>query len=427
MAAKGRGASGRIVDFYQMFSLDQNASAKEIKKSLRTIQADIRTAMSDGSLNDEEIMKRLQEQSDQVTQAMKCFKNDETKAKYDKELEAAYKSNKVDVEAQKLSQELFEEIAMYFAKQQYKAVISKCVDAINNNVRDIRLYEYLAKSYRLLGDAENALDAVEKGLKVDGDNLDLLKIGSRVYTVNYQNYDEAQKIINHMAEIDKGCATAEQIHLYLNFGKDEIAYQTLDEYMAAHPADEVFKQNCAYDIIGMSYNCYDDCLAEDGTEVSLLLSEEAYQKCLAYCKKAVSLYSDENTRNALEYAEHFGKTEFNEDNASDVKWCLAGAALFLLAGFMSMGAVASLGEGGVGTLFAGVLQGLLFISIPIVITGGLIKESYRPYWKIYKYIFTGERDMREKVFIVLGRIFSCYIRLGWWMTKFVFRIMFSFF
>ncbi len=416
MAGKNANSSGRIIDFYQMFSLDQNASAKEIKKSLRAIQSDIRTAMSDGSLNGEEILSKLQDQEDKVVLAMKCFKNDEAKEKYDKELADAYKRNKVDVEAQKLSQELFEEIATYFAKQQYRLVIGKCLEAIKNNVRDVRLYEYLAKSYRLMNDTQHALEAVNDGLKIDSSNLTLLKVGSRIFTVNYKNYDEAQKYVNQITEIDRSSGTAEQVNLYMNFGKTHVAYQTIDEYVTANPGDISFKQQCAYDIVGVSYGCYEACKAEDGEEVSLILSEDAYKECLEYCQKAVSLYKDENTQNALEYAQHFGETEFNEDNRSDIRWCLASTALMLIILFFGRG------EGSVG--MGAVLPYVLMFAAMAVITGGLIKESRRPYWQIYKYIFTGEREPRERVFLVLGKILSWYMRISWWLAKAMWRLIF---
>lgn len=418
MASEFLDASGKFLDFYQIFSLDQGNSAKECKTELRRIQANIRQAMSDGSLNGEEILKRLQEQCDQVTLAMKCFRNDDTKESYDKQLANAYKHNKVSVEAAKLSQELFEEIATYFAKRQYKEVIEKCVSAINNNVRDVRLYEYMAKSYRYIGDTQHALESADSGLKIDPDSLALMKVESRIYTSDYEDYDAAQKIINRMSEINKSVGTAEQVNLYLNFDKDEMAYQTIDEYVSANPKDEAFKQSCAYDIIGAAYGCYEECEAEDGQDILLILSEESYLKCLEYCNKAVSVYDDENTRKELEDAKHFGKKEFNYANKRDIIWCAIGAAVFLICGFSALGQLG----------FVEALPILLFCLLPVAATIALIKESYRPYWKIYRYLYTGKRDTREKIVLGFGWLFSAYIRVGfkisWWIFKFAFRLAF---
>lgn len=401
---------GRVTDFYQFYGLNQKDSAKNIKKRLRQIQADIRTAMSDGSLNGEEILKTLQEDNEIVAQAMKCFKNDEAKKKYDAELEAAYKAGTVDVESQKLAKELFDEILRLFAKREYKQVIAKCIEQINNNTRDVRLYEYLAKSYRLLGDSTHAMDAVENGLNIESDNINLLKVACRISTADNKNYDKAQAYINRLNESNHSAGTVEQIYLYMNFDKKDIAYQTINEYLATNPNDQFFRQQCAYDFIGYANECYDLCEAEDGTKVSLILSGDAYNTCLEYTQKAYDLYQDENTKNELEYAKHFGEVEFNEDNKEDLNWDYK--AIVFLGIFGLMGFITS--------PFAGIAL-LALCGVCAYVTISFRKISYRPYWQIYKYIFTGEREPEEQKFLMIGRIMSFLIRAFWWMFKWMFK------
>lgn len=415
---------GQMVDYYSMYGLNQSASAKDTKKRLRQIQADIRTAMSDGSLNGEEILSKLQQQNEDVVQAMKCFKNEEAKKKYDADLQAAYNANMVDVESQKLAKELFEEILTLFAKREYQQVIAKCLEQINNNTRDVRLYEYLAKSYRLIGRTQQAMDAVENGLKVENDNDRLLKIACRISADDYKDYNRAQGYINRLDGVNKSTATAEQIYLYMNFEKKDAAYQTLDQYLSENPNDQFFRQQCAYDFIGYANECYDTCEAEDGTNVSLILSEEAYHTCLEYCQKAYDLYQDENTRNELEYAKHFGEVEFNEDNRIDLRWNYLATAIYAVSCVMGIVFMSGVMSGDIREGFSLFLFGFAFFAGSLYVTLNFRKASYRPYWQIYKYIFTGEREPKERVFLILGKIISCYMRFSWWLCKVLLRLMF---
>lgn len=421
-----------IIDYYAVYMLDRNLAAKEIKKKLRSIQGDIRENMSSGSLNSDEIMAKLQKSFNQVADALKVFKNDETKTEYDAQLDAAYESGLLNTEAQTMAEDLFAEIEALFLKGNYQGAARKCTDALNNNVRDARIYGLLARSYYALQDVARSLQTVADGVKIHPENLELLRIGARFANEGKDDYNTAQNYINQMFSIDAESkfAYAEQIYLYLCSGKTDLAYQNIDEYMEKHPYDNEFRRTCAYDLIGFSYNYY---TKDEASGSYVLISKEAYENCVAVCNKAASIYNDENITTCLENAKSYGEIEFNEDNKENIMWTAIAGVLYLGMGLVSMFAnMSSVSSEGFGAILA-----VFFAALPIVALGvgvlycavGLYQVSKRPYWQIYKYYLTGQREPKEKVFITIGKIFAWYIKFSWkaamWIVKFSFRLAFG--
>lgn len=407
-----------LIDYYVLYAIDRRTSTKEIRKLLLQRQGEIRSNMANGSLNSPEIMNKLQEAFDEIANAVKTFKNDERRKEYDAILDAAYEAGKIDVEAQAMAQDLYEEIEAMFMKGNYRGAVRKCMEALNNNVRDYRIYILLAQSYFALNDTDRSLSTVDDGLKVHPDNLPLLRAGARFSNEGKQDYNRAQGYVNRMMELDadSSLSVSEQSYLYLSTGKEDLAYKLIDEYVEKHPNDMDFRKNVAYDLVGYSYTCYTKD-PESGAYV--IASEEDYQKSLDSCNKAMSLYNDENVQEALDNAKVFGTVEFNDENKESIMWLFIGGVMYLLCAFAGMG------SGGIAVfLFAAALGGLLIYS------GIRLRQvSYRPYWQINKFILTGQREKGEGKYILIGKIFAGYMR--WcikatvWIMKLAFRLAFG--
>lgn len=419
-----------ILDYYAMYALDRNADTREIRKQLLQKQGEIRSNMANGSLNSEEILEKLQEAYNTLAAAIKIFKTEERRKEYDLALDAAYETGKLDVQAQSMAQDLYEEIEALFLKGNYHGAVRKCLDALNNNVRDYRIYILLAQSYFALNDPDRSITTVEDGLKVHPDNVPLLRAGARFANEGKQDYDRAQKYVNRMMELDpeSAIANSEQSYLYLTSGKQDLAYQQMDKYMEKHPNDTEFRKDCAYDLVGYSYSCYTKD-PESGAYV--IASQEDYQKCLDSCSKAMSLYNDENVQTAMENAKYFGTVEFNDENKDSIKWLFIGAAIYLLGGVI--GFSTGIQEMDVG--FFGTLGGSLVfwvLGALLVYAGIRLRQvSYRPYWQINKFIMTGKREKSEGVYILIGKIFAGYmkmsikigIKISVWFINFAFDLI----
>lgn len=422
--------SNNIVDYYAIYQLDRNMSREDILKRLRQLQGEIRSKMSCGSLNSPEILEKLQESFNGIAQAVKTFKTDERRQEYDAALSAAYQAGRVNMEAQKLAQSLYEEIETLFLNGQYHIAIRKCLDALNNNVTYYKFYIILARSYLALNDINNSIGCIENGIKIHPNNLEVLKAGARIANEGASDFNRSQQYVNKMTEIDSDSplTVSEQTYLYVTNGKTDMAYQLIDDYLNKHPNDNGFRELCAHDLVGYSYSCY---TKDPESNSYVIASKEDYQKCLDICNKAASIYQDENVRTALENAKYFGNIEFNDENNKNILWLFIGGGLYAFGGLMML--LTGIGSGSAAGFFG--------ILIPLLLMGGLgglciysgikLKQcSYRPYWQINKFILTGEREPEEKKYVMIGKIFAGYmewsLKLSWKLTKFCFRLAFKF-
>lgn len=411
-----------LVDYYVLYSIDRTSKTKDIRKLLLQRQGEIRSNMANGSLNSPEIMNKLQEAFDEIANAVKTFKNEDRRKEYDAMLDAAYEAGKINVEAQAIAQDVYEEIETLFMKGNYRGVVRKCMDALNNNVRDYRIYILLAQSYFALQDTNKSLSTVDDGLKVHPDNMPLLRAGARFSNEGNQDYDRAQKYVNRIMEIDpeSPLATSEQSYLYLSTGKEDLAYKLIDDYTEKHPNDMNFRKDVAYDLVGHSYTCYTKAPDSDAYVIA---SEEDYQRCLETCNKAQSLYNDENVQEALNTAKSYGEVEYNDENQMSIIWLFIGGIIYLAVAVMSL---VTMGTGSLPILLISGGLGVLLIYSGI----RLRQVSYRPYWQIYKYILTGKREKQEKKYILIGNIFAGYMRwsikISFGLIRFIFGLFFRF-
>lgn len=416
-----------MVDYYFMYSLDRNLGTKEIRKILLQKQGEIRSNMSNGALNSKEILEKLQEAYNSIAAAVKVFKNDDRRKEYDRALDAAYQAGRIDVAAHTLAQDIYEEIEAMFVKGNYRRAANRCLEALNDGVHDYRIYILLAQSYFAMNDPDNSIKTVESGLQVHPDNIPLLRAGARLSNEGKHDFDRAQRYVNRMMEIDakNPMSISEQSYLYLNSGKEDLAYKLIDEYVEEHPNDQKFRKDCAYDLIGHSYECY---TKDPNGGAYVIASQEDYEKCLETCNKAASLYDDENVQTALNNAKYFGTIEYNDENNEGIFWLFVGGAIYLMPGLVFPLMVGR--SDGLEAFF-----GSLVTSLPFSLVGALLvfsgirlrQVSFRPYWQINKFILTGKREPGEKKYIIIGKIFAGYIKwcfkVSIWIIKMIFRLM----
>ena len=420
-----------FVDYYAIYSIDRNLETKEIKKLLVQRQGEIRSQMAGGALNAPEILDKLQEAYNEIANAVKVFKTEERRKEYDILLDAAYEAGKIDVEAQTMAQDLYEEIEAMFMKGNYRGAIKKCLDALNNNVKDYRIYILLAKSYFALNDSDKSLSTVDNGLLVHPNNIPLLRVGARFSNEGKKDYNRAQSYVNKIMEMDanSSIAVSEQSYLYMSTGKHDLAYKMIDDYMEQHPSDMEFRKDCAYDMVGYSYSCY---TKDPGSGAYVIASEEDYKKCLDTCNKAMSIYNDENVKEALDNAKAFGEVEFNDENNESIKWLFIGGFTYLVMSLMLFSLLSGASGKDFGSIIGeiiGPIAGaivLICLGVLLIYCGVQLKKvSYRPYWQINKFILTGQREKIEEKYILIGNIFGGLIKwsfkIAWKFIELIFK------
>ena len=406
-----------IMDYYRLYGIDRAWKAKDIVKAIRKEQADARAHMAALPAGDEETFKKVQKMFNEASEAIKRFKTEEKKREYDQLLDEAYRTGQIDMEAQKRAEGLIEEIEAMFVKGNYQAVVKACDDALNRKMYDEKLFSYKARSCSFIGEQSNAFKSIDDGLEMYPSSIDILSTGARLYNVSKNDFDMAQKMINRMFEVedDNKWANIEQIYLYLMFDKEDLAYKDIDGYLNRHPQDSEFRRACAHDLVSYTMKFH---VQDPDTGVYLLISEESYNKCVEIAEKAIGIYEDDITREALNNIRAFGEIEFNEDNKENIGWSAFAAFLYLAMGVISIAVVR---ESFVVALLPIALGALLCYC-----TYQLYQVSKRPYWQISKYYLTGKREKKEKKYILIGKILSFYMRwsikAAVWIVKFAFRL-----
>lgn len=389
-----------LVDYYQKFNLDRNKSAKELTTQLRSMQGDRMKQATIDPYN-YELQAKVNKDVRAIEAAIKIFEHD--KDQYDKELAKAYEAGKVAQEVRQAPQGFFSELDAMLNVGNYSMIIERCNESLSNNVKDVRLYHYLAMANYGSGNVVGAFDIITTALTEYHDDFFLLRLGAR-YSANVRAFGYAQGYVDRLLEVypENPLASSDQCYLYEQMGKEERAFKLINDYLEKNPNSTEFRQACSYDLVTLSHSCY----IEDSSSGSMIIAtQEKYEKCLATCNKAAEIYKDDMTTAVLESAQFFGKTEYNWENFRHTLALFLGSLIYGVLGltfFLQHGTNPGAG------LFITLGAFLLYSGIR------LIQVSFRPYWQINKFYMTGKRERSEQFYIWVGNVFAFYLK---WSIK----------
>ena len=397
-----------IVDYYALYGLTRGADSKTLVAQLRNKQGEIKQMMSAGSLNSSEVMEKLLEQDKMITAAIRIFKSPEKLEEYNAQLDAAIASGTLDTTAQEAAESAFAEIERLYLNGKYSAVVKMCKSALGENGANAKLYDWMARSYYMMDQGQAAIATVEDFVKAFPKDSGALDLGVRFSILVDNNIDKAQQYANKITELFPGSAVAiaDQIYIHLAQRNTEMAFKSIDEYIAANPTDMAFRETVAYDIIGFCSKLYVSVNYE-GSDIAYLTSDADYQYCKTLTDKAISIYNDPEIKEYSDYTNYMGEMEFNRDNEPNIIWSSIASLVYLGGAYM-------------GSQMGGDMSEYLFGFIALIVLGFicafitimLYQVSKRPYWQIYKYELTGEREPREKVFITIGNLLAGYMKFS---------------
>lgn len=400
-------------DIYEYYGLKRGANSKALKEALQSKQGELRQK-KDSKIG--ELNKELAEMDMRITWAIRNVKTEDKLAKYNKELDKAYRNGTLRSESQETFQTKMEEIERLYMAANYQGAIARCREWLNDKGANSKIYFYLAKCLQLSGDGEAALRTVDEFIAAYPDNYESLDLGVRFYIDIDDDIKRAQEYLNRILRNfgGSGVAVADQVYIHLAEENIEMAFKEIDSYIAANPTDQSYRETTAYDLIAFCDKRY---IKEvyDGVEMAFLMSNADCQLCKQLADKAASVYHDETIQSYLDYAYHMGETEFNRDNIPNIGWTVLASACYLIGGIMNSQVG---GEGSALLLLIGI--------IGLACAGMLAYVSNRPYWQIYKYQVTGIREPLENVFIIVGNVISAVMRLQWWLAKAIMRMVFGF-
>lgn len=388
------------VDLYKELEIDRSWDEKSIREHLKSIQK--LWTQRQGATNDKEqlllidkILKFVEDGYRYLTKTLK-------RQQYDAALELAYKEGKIEDEVEEKLHNILDQARDYYRKGKIQLATKLAQEAVEGKVNDPLAYDLLARCYYDTNAYDKAVNIVDQGLSIFGDNIDLHWLGARIATTGTKNFEDAQRRVNNLISLapDKPIGYSEQIYLHLRKGDETLAFQEIDSYIIDHPSDEEFKRGVAYDLDAYSNSCYYYDAAQNA---SFIADKASYDKCLMLRTKAVEIFSDEHTQNQLENAKYFGQKEWNDWNVSSIK---------------SLAIYGSILVGLDLIAHSGVFMTLGFILYFIM--GLLIYFSFRPYWQINKTYVTGQMGTAEKLVNQLGDYSA---RAAFWMIKITIQII----
>lgn len=303
-------------DLYKELGLDRSWDETTIKTRLKEIQRLWTKRQS--ACNDKAQLLLIDQILAKVDEGFRYLIKPLRRKKYNEALDKAYKDGKIKDEIETQMKNLIEQARQYYRKGNIKLAAQCVQEAIEGKVNDPSAYELLARCHYDMQNYPKALVVIDEGTSIFTDNLELHWYGARIATVGTQDYEDAQNRVNRLLEIapDNSIGHSEQIFLHLQKGEEDLAFQEIDSYVAAHPQDEGFKRGVAYDIDSYSNECY---YYDQKQNATFIADKESYKKCLRLRTKAAEIYSDEHTQTQLENAKYFGKKEWDSWNMDSIK------------------------------------------------------------------------------------------------------------
>lgn len=387
------------VDLYKELELDRSWDESAIRNKLKELNKFWTRRQS--ACNDKEQLMEIDKMFDLVESALAKLTKASKRKQYDKALDEAYQNGTIKDRVEEKLRSALEQAMAYYRKGNIKLATQQAREAVDGQINDPAAYDLLARCYYDVDKNVEALAVIDQGLGIFEDNLKLHWLGARIATHGVQNYDDAQRRINVLLEKapDSAIAHSEQIYLHLKKGEEDLAFQEIDTYIAAHPNDTAFKQGVAYDLNAHSNSCFE---YDSATNAYFIQSDEACAKCLNLRTKAESIFSDEVTRKELDDAKKLSEKHWNDWNTDSVK------SLAIYGGLLAI-------------LYWPV--GLILLALDVVLAIG----SFIPYWRIYKAYVTGDPGPLVSVVGTIGEyatVFAKYFfKLVIWVYKIIFKIV----
>lgn len=402
--------ANQIFNYYEIYSLNRGENRNNLLIQLRKKQREIKKKLSAGALN-ESIMKDLVEQDDLIARAIRDFKTDERFEKYNKKLDEAINNGKINVKVEQEAKDALERIERLFVKGAYERVIDLSIDVLQQYGAQVKIYNYLVQSYLFMDMNEEAYSMVRNYIDAFPYDEHALDLGVRYAVKIKGDLDAAQNYLNRLMEIqsDLIIAKVDKIFMFLARWDVDNAFKSIDKLIKNNKNPQVAR-TLASDLIGFANAMYKEG-EHDGIKYNYLMSSKDYKYCRLLANKAYKICRDSDVKQFCRYTNHLGQSEFVPDNKLDL------VIMLIVSAFVGYGLIQTCSSGKQLLKLKEILLSISFFILPTIL---LICTSWKPYWKIYKYLVTDERDTLETV-----AIWSC--RLTTWMFRLVFLLLGVFF
>lgn len=394
-----------VYNYYEMFSLQRTMSEKDIDRTLLKISGEIRKKRS-ATPKDSDEYKELRRMGNYATEARKILRDPKERKEYDAKLEQYMNSvltkedsvgeveheDTLAADAQHLHEikHILSKAEKEYDKGNYQNVIPIVEPLLSQNV--VEAWEMKVNALYMNGDYDDALNTIDIGAKAFSADFDLRWKQVRL-RVQLENYQEAQYYLNELIRDfpSNAQAYAEQVYLYLSAEKDEIAVNTIREYLSKYPNDMNYRKYVAYNLIDAADLCYSYDFA---AEMVIITEKYDYERCVNLLTIANQIYQDEITIKELEHAKEFGIIEYDSDNTGTQ----------VLYGIIILGCLYTANKAHLNNDGKALL---LFISIAMffaLLLYTVRHYNYRPRWQAYRDMYRGFREKEDNFFYILAML-----------------------
>lgn len=396
-----------MVDYYQKYNLNKSLSHQQLSNELRKKSGELHRKKAACNTNGNvALAASLEDQLRGINEAMRVFKNKDSRQTYDRKLNKAYSQGRVFV-TQNIPQNntsLFN-IEEYFANGFYDYVIQKSYELINNNYVTESVYYYLANSYYMLLQYSNAINTILKGIQVFPDSLTLRKTGARIYAVQGHDANSAQYMINEMLRISPNHpdAKSEQVVFHIIFNNDNLAFSLLDQYIREDVGNVYLRNKCAQEMLDISQLCCCTLIKNVGSYI--VNDKNSYNRMLSIAEKAAGISDDPNVRSGYQWVKDLGVVQYEKSNTAKIVWTVVNAIIMSIAAIYPPSAM---------------------IVLPLVVflfysAYKLYTISYMARWEYEKYEISGQIEPDNALYIYVGNF--CYV---YFFCSLLFSVRFTF-
>ncbi len=304
-----------VHDYYSDLSIPRDLSLQDVKRLInKKIKQNADRISS--SAGETEKLKELEAINKLLHNARKIFSSEKNRKEYDDQLENQKAKGQIASPEQARSKDLLSKAEFFLHNFNYDDATRFAFESIRQDNDNLEAYDFLGKLYYEKEEYEQAVNIIDKALRISPDNIRMLWCSAR-YNIFNQNSSEAQAKINRMLEIDPNSylAKSEQVYLYLMYDHEIFALEQIDKYLAAYPNDINFRKQAAENLFTYARTFF--VWIEELNEYGIIGAEDC-EVAMVYLKKAYELYPCERYQELIETTEKYNTKIFDDTVLGDI-------------------------------------------------------------------------------------------------------------
>nr|MBR4280371.1 hypothetical protein [Clostridia bacterium] len=395
-----------MVNYYLELELDRGASKEQLEQQLKALRKKWISRLNAADTSKRQTAERMVEL---IREATETLLDDNKRRKYDKDLDKhgsqapttqPTSSSSAMINPQSLEgAALLDAIEVYYDESKYNMVIAAARQAIQGGLIEADVFRYLVLSYIEKGDAPNAMRALNEMYDYLPDDPDCQLMAARILLrVMDNHHKDARAFLDMLFQGGYGDNTdvaALDVEYYIDTGDLALAEQKTNEFLSKHPNDSAFKQSVANAYVQYAEANY---TVEHGGDW-YIDSEDNFNKFNTLITKAQQLYPNPKIAELMKL--------LKKRQLVPGSWMSWGAC-FLYA-------------------FAGFAAEVPFLGVVCLALGvAMLYFSLVPNWMVERFEYHGHLCGLYEVMRYIGLVASFVFRVGWEITKFIFRLIFAF-